>query len=57
MYIYMDLVSITTLVVAVGTAILQVVVALHIKKCNSICCDSDCMTTRPNTPIDKQPLL
>ncbi len=53
----MDLVSITTLVVAVGTAILQVVVALHIKKCNSICCDSDCMTTRPNTPIDKQPLL
>ena len=50
----MDIISITALIVAVGSIITQIITSTHIKKCHSICCDSDCNKTPPNTPNNER---
>ena len=49
--IYMEPVSITSLIISVGMMIAFLISKLHIKKCKSVCCDSDC-TSPPNSEKD-----
>lgn len=53
----MDVISITALIVAVGSIITQIITSAHIKKCHSGCCDSDCYKTPPNTPKNERTLI
>jgi hypothetical protein len=47
----MEPVSISSLVISVAMAIAFLINKLHIKKCKSICCTSDC-TSPPNSEKD-----
>jgi hypothetical protein len=47
----MEPVSISSLVISVAIAIAFLINKLHIKKCKSVCCTSDC-TSPPNSEND-----
>lgn len=47
----MEPVSISSLIISVAVAIAFLISKLHIKKCQSICCSSDC-TSPPNSEKD-----
>ena len=52
----MDYISVTALVISVSNAIVVVLHELHIKRCHSLFCSSDCTKTPPPTPmITKEP--
>ena len=54
----MDYISIGALVLSISNAIVVVLHELHIKRCQSIFCSSDCTKTPPATPkttIIKEP--
>jgi hypothetical protein len=54
----MDYISIAALTVSLANAIVVVLHELHIKRCQSIFCSSDCTKTPPATPrvtITKEP--
>jgi hypothetical protein len=52
----MDYISLTALTVSIVNAIVVVIHELHIKRCQSIFCSSDCTKTPPATPmITKEP--
>lgn len=53
----MDYISIGALVVSLANAVVVVIHELHIKRCKSILCSSDCTKSQPSTPIMKQPPL
>jgi hypothetical protein len=46
-------ISIISLIVASITAVGSIILSLHIKKCHSLCCDSECSQKNsiPPTPI------
>ena len=46
----MDYISIAALTVSLANAIVVVLHELHIKRCQSIFCSSDCTKTPPPTP-------
>jgi hypothetical protein len=45
-----DPISATALIVAVISAIGSLITQIHINKCKSSCCESDCTKTPKNTP-------
>jgi hypothetical protein len=47
----MEPVSISSLIISIALAIAFLINKLHIKKCKSICCTSDC-TSPPNSEKD-----
>jgi hypothetical protein len=47
----MEPVSISSLVISIAIAIAFLINKLHIKKCKSVCCTSDC-TSPPNSEND-----
>lgn len=47
----MDTGVIVALVVSISSALVGIINTLHINKCHSICVDSDCRKTPPQTPI------
>lgn len=47
----MEPVSISALIISIASAIAFLIHKLHIKKCKSICCTSDC-TSPPNSEKD-----
>lgn len=47
----MESVSISALIISIASAIAFLIHKLHIKKCKSICCTSDC-TSPPNSEKD-----
>jgi len=47
----MEPVSISSLVISISIAIAFLINKLHIKKCKSVCCTSDC-TSPPNSEND-----
>ena len=49
--IYMEPVSISSLIISIAMAIAFLISKLHIKKCKSVCCTSDC-TSPPNSEKD-----
>ena len=52
----MDYISVTALVISISNAIVVVLHELHIKRCQSLFCSSDCTKTPPATPvITKEP--
>ena len=54
----MDYISIGALVLSISNAVVVVLHELHIKRCQSIFCSSDCTKTPPATPrisITKEP--
>tara|TARA_R110000868_G_scaffold218173_1_gene468375 strand:+ start:332 stop:514 length:183 start_codon:yes stop_codon:yes gene_type:complete len=52
----MDYISIGALALSLGNAIVVVIHELHIKRCQSILCSSECSKTPPPTPmITKEP--
>jgi hypothetical protein len=55
----MDYISIGALVLSLANAVVVVLHELHIKRCKSIFCSSDCTKSEPPTPISifKQPEL
>lgn len=51
-----DIISITALAISFSNAIVVVIHELHIKRCHSLLCSSDCTKTPPATPmITKEP--
>jgi hypothetical protein len=53
----MDYISVGALVISLANAVVVVLHELHIKRCKSILCSSDCTSSQPSTPalIIKQP--
>ena len=49
----MDYLSAAALAVSLANAIVVVIHELHIKRCQSIFCSSDCTKSEPSTPIKK----
>lgn len=52
-------ISIISLVVASISALGTVITAIHLKRCESLCCESECYKgsrSSPQTPLLKQPL-
>lgn len=47
----MDYISVGALVVSLANAVVVVMHELHIKRCESILCNSDCTQSRPTTPL------
>jgi hypothetical protein len=47
----MEPVSISSLIISIAIAIAFLISKLHIKKCKSVCCTSDC-TSPPNSEKD-----
>jgi hypothetical protein len=45
-----DPISATALIIAVLSAIGSLITQIHINKCKSSCCESDCTKTPKNTP-------
>lgn len=48
-----DAVSIVAISISLITTLGGILVGLHMKRCHSLCCDSDCTQTKtpPDTPI------
>ena len=46
----MDTGVIVALVVSISSALIGIINTLHINKCHSICIDSDCRKSPPQTP-------
>jgi hypothetical protein len=46
----MDAALISALVISIGTAVVGLITALHIRKCKSICLEVDCRK-EPATPV------
>ena len=44
-----DPITVTAIIVAIASAIISIINTMHIRKCKSVCCNSDC-TNPPNTP-------
>lgn len=53
----MDIIGISALVLSISNAVVVVLHEIHIKKCYTLCCSSDCTKSQPSTPtsIVKQP--
>ena len=49
----MDYLSISAMALSLANAIVVVIHELHIKRCQSIFCSSDCTKSEPTTPIKK----
>ena len=49
----MDYISIGAMALSLANAIVVVIHELHIKRCQSIFCSSDCTKSEPTTPIKK----
>ena len=46
-----DVVAVVSITITLITALGGILLSLHLKKCHSICCDSECAKTPPNTPV------
>ena len=54
----MDIIGVSALVLSISNAIVVVLHEIHIKRCHSLFCSSDCTKTPPATPrttIIKEP--
>lgn len=54
----MDIIGVSALVLSISNAIVVVLHEIHIKRCHSIFCSSDCTRSQPPTPraiITKEP--
>jgi len=45
----------TSLILSIASMLSNIVLHYKLKHCHSMCCDSDCVNTRSNSPIDKEP--
>jgi hypothetical protein len=53
-----DIVAIVGISISLITAIGAIVMGLHLKRCHSMCCDSECVPQpKPKTPPDTPILL
>lgn len=53
----MDDLVLTSLILSIASMLSNIILHYKLKHCHSICCDSDCYRTEPNTPIIKQSLI
>lgn len=51
----MDDMVLTSLILSIASMLSNIVLHYKLKHCHSMCCDSDCVNTRSNSPIDKEP--
>ena len=53
----MDSVGVTALIIAITNSIVLLLKELHIRKCHSVLCDSDCVKSPPPTPAASASVL
>lgn len=45
----------TSLILSIISMLSNIALHYKLKHCHSLCCDSDCVNTRSNSPIDSEP--
>lgn len=51
----MDEIVLTSLILSIISMLSNIALHYKLKHCHSLCCDSDCVNTRSNSPIDTEP--
>jgi len=51
----MDEMVLTSLILSIASMLSNIILHYKLRHCHSMCCDSDCVNTRSNSPIDNEP--
>lgn len=53
----MDDLVLTSLILSIASMLSNIILHYKLKHCHSVCCSSDCIESKNNTPINTEPKL